>query len=265
MDLVRFGDDYIDQFDPKAYLNNYYKAEGDEVELFNEFALRSYHEFWAKMAAKKNLRVLDFGGGPSIYDLISAAPYSEEIIFAEYSEKNRQVVEKWLQKSPDSHDWLPYFKFVVQTLEGKKSEDVAVRESELRKKISHVLPCDIRWEDPVEWPADWSPQTATFDVVSTSLCIEAAVKSFDDYSQAIAKLRSYLKPGGYLIMYSVTGESFYTVGTEKFHTFNVTEKQIKDALCKEGFTGLEMKLYQHPVSQMYDGTEIYFVSAQRKI
>ena len=86
--------------------------------------------------AKKNLRVLEFGGGPIIADLIPAAPYAEEIIFAEYSEKNREEVVKWLQKSPESHDWLPYFKFVVQTLEGKNSdEEVAIRESELRKKI----------------------------------------------------------------------------------------------------------------------------------
>ena len=35
--------------------------------LGGKFPLRCYHEFWSTMA-KKNLRVLDFGGGPSIYD-----------------------------------------------------------------------------------------------------------------------------------------------------------------------------------------------------
>jgi len=127
--------------------------------------------------ASKNLRVLEFGGGPSIFDLIAAAPYAEEIIFAEYNEKNWEEMEKWLQKSPESYDWLPYFKFVVQTLEGKNSDGVAIRESELRKKIKHVLPCDIGSEDPLKWPSSWSSQSATFDVVSTSLCLEACVTS----------------------------------------------------------------------------------------
>ena len=105
-------------------------------------------------------------------------------------------MEKWLQKSPESYDWLPYFKFVVQTLEGKNSDGVAIRESELRKKIKHVLPCDIGWEDPVKWPSSWSSQSATFDVVSTSLCLEACVTSNEGYRRAIAKLKRYLKPGG---------------------------------------------------------------------
>ena len=77
---------------------------------------------------------------------LSAVPYAEEIIFAEYSEKNRQAVESWRQKSPDSHDWSPYFKFVVQNLEGKERHEVLIREDELRKKITHILPCDIGWK-----------------------------------------------------------------------------------------------------------------------
>ena len=69
--------------------------------------------------AKRNVRVLDFGGGPAIFDLISAAPYAEEIIFAEYSEENRKEVAAWRERSPDAHDCSPYFNFVQQRLEGK--------------------------------------------------------------------------------------------------------------------------------------------------
>lgn len=85
MDSLRFGEDYHNKFDPKAYLN-YYSGTGDQAE-YSEFSLRCFHEFWSKMA-KRNARVLDFGGGPAIHDLISATAYVEEIIFAEYSEEN---------------------------------------------------------------------------------------------------------------------------------------------------------------------------------
>ena len=87
--------------------------------------------------AKRNLRVLHFGGGPAIYDLISAAPYAEEIIFAEYSQENRKEVAAWRERSPDAYDWSPYFRFVLQRLEGKGSEEALVREAELRKKITY--------------------------------------------------------------------------------------------------------------------------------
>ena len=115
MDSLRFGEDYHNKFDPKAYLN-YYNGASDQLE-YREFSLRCFHEFWSKMG-KRNVRVLDFGGGPAIYDLISASPYAEEIIFAEYSEDNRKEVAAWKERSRDAHDWLPYFRFVVQRLEG---------------------------------------------------------------------------------------------------------------------------------------------------
>ena len=138
MESLRFGEDYHKKFDPKAYLN-YYSVTGDQTDRWaesSEFSLRCFHEFWSKMA-KRNARVLDFGGGPAIYDLISAAPYAEEIVFAEYSEVNRKEVAAWRERSPDAHDWSPYFRFVLQRLEGKGSEEALVREAELRKKITY--------------------------------------------------------------------------------------------------------------------------------
>ena len=85
---VRYGKDYNDYFDTKTYLTTKLSANPEDNE-WDVFASRCYHEFWSKLP-RKNLRVLDFGGGPKISDLISATPYVEEIIFAEYTEKNRQ-------------------------------------------------------------------------------------------------------------------------------------------------------------------------------
>lgn len=130
----------------------------------SEFQYVARHEFWSRLAPRKNFRVLNFGGGPVISDLISAAPFAEEIIFAEYSERNRQAVEKWRQNLPDSHDWSAHFRFIVENLEGRSPEDAAIRESELRRKITHILPCDIEWDDPVKWPSSWGSQFAMFDV-----------------------------------------------------------------------------------------------------
>ena len=251
MDSSRFGADYYNKFDPKAYLN-YYNGVGDQLELYSEFPLRCFHEFWSKMA-KRNARVLDFGGGPAIYDLISAAPYAEEIIFAEYSEENRKEVAAWRESSRDAHDWSPYFRFVVQRLEGKGSKEAFIREAELRKKITHILPCDIALEDPVKWPSTWASQLGSFDVVTSSSCIETAVKTEMEYRNAIAKLQKYVKPGGYLVMCSPIGQTFYYVGKEKFHCFPASENQIQEILRQAGFCEVaDIKLPAEPKSELCD-------------
>ena len=259
MESLRFGEDYHNKFDPKAYLN-YYSGTDDHVE-YREFSLRCFHEFWSKMA-KRNVRVLDFGGGPAIFDLISAAPYAEEIIFAEYSEENRKEAAAWRDRSPDAHDWSPYFKFVLQRLEGKGSEEALIREAELREKITHILPCDIALEDPVKWPSTWTSQLGSFDVVTTSLCLEAAVKSETEYRDAIAKLKKYLKPGGFLVMFSVIGETFYYVGKEKFYCLFLSENQIQEILCQEGFGGVDMRSTPMDPNEFCDAEKVYFVSAK---
>ena len=260
MHSLRVGEDYHNKFDPKAYLN-YFNGTGDQVEA-SEFSLRCLHEFWWKMA-KRNARVLDFGGGPAIYDLISAAPYAEEIIFAEYSEENRKEVASWRERSPGAYDWSPFFRFVLQRLEGKgRGEEALIREAELRKKITHILPCDIALEDPVKWPSTWTSQLGSFDVVITSSCLEAAAKSEIEYRDAIAKLKKYLKPGGFLVMYSFIGQTFYYVGKEKFYFLFVSENQIQEILCQGGFGDVDMRSIPKEPNEFCDAEKEYFVSAK---
>ena len=67
-----------------------------------------YHHNWKPETA----RLLEFGGGPCIYPLISAAPHVSEIVFAEYAEEGRKEVELWKNNDPAAHDWTPYFRYV---------------------------------------------------------------------------------------------------------------------------------------------------------
>ena len=257
---VRSGNDYHDHFDTKSYLSAFLSGNPEYL-VWDVFAAKCYHEFWSKLP-RKNFRVLNFGGGPKISDLISAAPCVEEIIFAEYTEKNRQAVENWQKHLPDSHDWSAYFKFIVEKLEGNSSEEATNRESELRKKIRHILPCDIEWEDPVKWPSTWGPQSAMFDVVTTSLCLEVCVKSYEGYRQAIAKLKGYLKPNGHIVMFGVLGESYYMVGQERFYCFPLSKNFIEETLASEGFKMAEdMKVLAINDKPNSDAKEIFFLSA----
>ena len=61
------------EFDPSAYLNEYYADLGEE----NVAILRFYSDVFRAMTPKSVM--LDFGSGPTIYSLISAVTKVEEI------------------------------------------------------------------------------------------------------------------------------------------------------------------------------------------
>ena len=120
-------------------------------------------------------------------------------------------------------DWSPYFKHVVQTLEGRALEDSFDREEELRRKITRVIPCDIRQEQPLMVK---DAQQLKFDVVASTGCVEAAVKSGDMFCEAVAKLAKFVKPGDHLILVSFLNSKSYLVGNEKFSDFPVRESLV---------------------------------------
>ena len=146
--------------------------------------------------ADDSLKILDYGCGPSLPCSISAAPKACEIILADYAEPNREYLKRWLAKDPSAQDWSPYFKYVVQTLEGGSEQDAIKREEMLCSKIRAVAECDIEKEVFNENAYNKS------DVVMSFLCLESACKDFNSYKSAIKKLTSLIKRGGYLLLYS---------------------------------------------------------------
>ena len=127
--------------------------------------------------------MLECGGGPSIFTLVTASPFVREIVFAEFSEANRREVEASQRKETSFHDWSPFFKHVVQKLEGRSDEEAIKREEELRSKISRIIPCDIRQTKPLNLNETSMTDQQKFDIISTTLCLEAAVESDDPYCE----------------------------------------------------------------------------------
>ena len=194
-----------------------------------------------------NLTMLEFGGGPCIHSLISACPHVKEIVFAEFTEANRKETEAWRNRDKSSHDWSPFFIHVVQTLEGKSEEEAEQREEELRSKISQVIPCDICDNTSIRLK-----EPTLFDVVATSLCLEAVMESEAAYRGAILKLSKLLKPGGHLVVAGVLGQTFYRVGDGKFYTLPLSKDLILQALEEAGFR--EEKFISHTLTVNKEST-----------
>ena len=251
---VRCEEDYHTHFDPKTFLEQYYKNfKGDENEdgSMSPF-IKALHEFWSSFKAPTdteltNVRYLEFGGGPSIMNLVFACPKVDHIVFSEYTEANREAVKSWIAGDPDAHDWMPLIEIAVLELEqgrgivDERSETSADKEKldcvlnradELKRKIKSIVPCDVNKAPIVQLDTD--DVAKPFDVVSTGLCLESCVSSEVHYKNAVAELCKLLKPNGYLFMNGVLGDTFYYVGEEKFSVFPLTKKMVKEAMNEAG-------------------------------
>ena len=58
----------------------------------------------------KGHRIIDIGCGPTIHSLIPAAKWFDELYLADFSPRNLQAVQQWLQRDPESFDWQTHFK-----------------------------------------------------------------------------------------------------------------------------------------------------------
>ena len=225
---------YHDDFDSKSFLKYY-----AEVNEWHDQPMRLLHQLYVSYGTTPvGLKVLNFGSGPVIMYEISAPLQASEIVMAEYTEENRRYLQHWLDKDPEAHDWSPFFKYAVMKFEGKSEQEATEREEQLRKLIKAVVPCDITKDPPIQ-----AGYEGPYDVIVSSLCLDCASQTLEDYGAAVSKLSKLLKPGGKICLNSVEGiedTNFYMVGSQKFHGLNVTEQQQTTILKERGFYDIQV-------------------------
>ena len=247
--------EYHLKFDPNTYLarrvkisNPAYKQLNDSLWTARKFLLKNLHSFVEDRLAekKKDLRILEFASGPCIYCLISVARISSEVVLSEYTEPNRQAIERWLVKDPSAFDWKHVFRTVVEQLEGGSESKVEEREEVLRRLIKAVVPCDLTADPPIS--DDYGDP---YDVVLSSLAITCCSRTIEELTSMIKRMAKYIKPGGWMITFSVVYKTpsdpiqdpgFYTVGNEKFFELCITKKELSVAFETNSFkvTALEI-------------------------
>ena len=249
------GNDYLSKFSCKTYVQTFYSSVrgSEDEEGAQEFFLVCLHAFYKRYNSKwdkHSARILEFGGGCAISRLISAVLYSKEIIFAAYLENERREVELWRENKDGAHDWSPFFKYIVNELEGGEVSHCGWKEREqlLRRTMKAIIPCDITKEYPL------GVQEETFEIISTHLCLECASKSYIEYKAAVKKLAGLLKLGGFMTMSVVERETYYTVGQDKWYCLYLTLSQVTEALEEAGFVVLEAKRDPAPQQQIQNPT-----------
>ena len=269
MNILVSGKSYLTEFDCKVYLNSFFsttKGNPHEKGLFPWIWIQA-HRFYDKYNSKWNnkaARLLEFGGGPVIATLISAVPYVDQITFAAYTDGERKEIELWLNNKEGAHDWSAHFKYILREVERNIDGDATwqKREELLRKRMSNVIPCDILCDNPL------LVKQEPFEIVSTSLCLEAACTTFEEYKRAVKKLVGLLKPGGFLLMYIVERQTFYMVGEKKWFCLYLTLEQVKEALTEARTATIVVERDPAPMEQIQsavvsDYKAVLFVAAQK--
>ena len=252
-------------FDPDEFLKTYYSDVNVPDRIL--FRLESLHRAYQGLPPS-GLKVLDFGAGPSIFTVISAASRASEIIMADVAESNRAALRKWLKRDPTAFDWSPYFNHVVQKLEGPQQPDgeraAREREEKVRQVVKEVVRCNISEDPPVQEGFE-----GPYDVVMDSWCLAYACTTNEMYEKGIAKLVGLLNPGGTLMIFASqrSKPSSYVLGSASFPALAMTEEYVTKVLRQQGLTEVSVTLHgrvdsANPID-LTDPTGYIFVTATK--
>lgn len=232
----------FETFSPEEYLKEYYShMSKEEIDLLEFF-------IYAYSFLPKNSLILELGGGPTIYQLITASTYAREIYFAEYLDINLKEIKKWLSNAKDAFNWDLYFKKALQ-LEGSKSDskNINKRKYLLRHKITRLIYCNVFNKDPLG-----ENNKQVFDIVSVNFVPESISKNKIEWKNAIKNICSLIRPGGFLVMTALGSARYWHAGKKKFPAANIDENDIKAVLIELGFEKNMIKIKTNPAETIDD-------------
>jgi len=254
--VIDIATDSFEAFDPKGYLAEYYMRVDGENERLLAFHARAHEIVTADGV------MLEFGGGPTLYQLISASSRAREIHFAEYSPANLREIQAWLDSDADAFDWQAFIEAVLH-LEGKEAnrEAVAAREELMRRRITTLLPADAFAAHPLGHPAD-------YDAVAANFVMEGITNELETWRKVFANVTNLVRPRGYFITTIVTDAAYWKSGNQVFPAVSLNDEDLCAELVEFGFKIMHLETLEadviDPQSPDYEGySGMAMVVAQR--
>jgi hypothetical protein len=208
------------RFRPRAYLAEYYGGVGPENDGLLAFYARRHG------TRPSGGRLLEVGGGPVIYPLISAARPMAEIHFTDVLQENLDEVRAALDRTPEAFDWRP---FAFRALEHELGRPPTVAEIDdrlrtVRDRVTRLLPLNL-WE---------SPDIGTYDVVQANFVLDSITSSLGDWQGLLRTLTERVVPGGELLMCALEGSRWWRLGDHQFPAVSLDREMLGNALVETG-------------------------------
>jgi hypothetical protein len=246
--LAEVVEDYA-LFQPMDYLAEYHMDWDEEDKFASDFL----HSSFESIAPQNSM--IDVGGGPTLYQLISARNKVNTITCAEFLEVNRREIEKWRANAPDAFNWDPYFKHYLRLEKQAYCKSIEEMKISLRSKLSEIVPYDFTKDPSMAGPV------RSFDIVSSHFMVEHLVKNDNEFETGLRSLISLGCPGGYLILSFLREADNYKVGPFEFYTYRINEEICERLLVKNGCRLLRLERGPAEPHRHYQGTFSLF--AQR--
>ncbi|XP_075134070.1 nicotinamide N-methyltransferase-like [Leptodactylus fuscus] len=259
MDCSTYKRYHIHGHDTRKLLEDYFSdkpgmAFGEDMVIF---PIKSLIQAFAAGHIKGDI-LLDLSIGSLVHHLYSACEFFKDIIVLKIKDRCILELKRWVDKRTGAFHWGHAAKHHAD-IEGK-SHQLEDKEVKVRSAIQHVMKCNLEKENMTE-PIVLPPA----DCIISAWLLEFISKDQDDYIRYLRKFSRLLKPGGHFLLIGSLGETYYTVGKEKFHAFSYDEDFARKVLEKEGFIIDECKVQQRTaVSDLSDYKAVIFIAAHKK-
>jgi hypothetical protein len=214
-------------FSPKQYLEEYYQKLSKE----NCALLDWYRNIYDNMGEKQSL--LEIGGGPTIYQFISASTKVKSITFTDFSQKNLNTLKQWT-KNRNSF-WDKFIEYSLKNEQGKNipRKEIGARKKQVASKISKFILMDVgKRQNSFE---------NKFDIVQSNFCLESSTDDISEYKRMLRNLYHYLKKNGILLMVALEGAIVYKVKKKYYPSIYLDKKLAREYLKEAGFRIEKMK------------------------
>jgi len=222
MEIKEKIEENFDSFDPKEYLREYYSMIDFENDRLLEFFYSCYQDM------KPQATLLEFGIGPTLYSLITAATKVNTIHVCDRLTANLHETQLW-QKA---------------TL--------------LRRKLTHFYFCDAFSQPPL-------PRNpgAKYDIVQVNFVPESITSSLDKWETALCNIISLLKPSSTFILTTLKNAAYYHLHLKRFPAISIDETLLISTLIKYGFKKSDITMESISANLPYRGYDgMIFVKAQ---
>lgn len=245
--------DYVANFDPEWYLSTYYNSiEGEEEE--GDFCT-FMHEFFHNSFLKRNIsseNLLDIGTGPNISTILTSSRYISKIDLSDFTPANLEILNDW--KKGKRELVIEIMKYEME--KHGDTRNMKTRCEELRNKVCNIFRVDVN--DPELFIGACPEQDSKYDMISSTLCLEAATQSKVQYLAAVKNISKKLKSGGYFLIAGVLEQNFYRVGNYKFSCAYLTKDDIQEIFIKCNYDILEMKSFNESQSAAKEPHDCFF-------
>lgn len=218
--------DDFNKFSPRDYLKEIHSDNGTG-EANKDILLSLIDEY---KLVKPNSILLELGGGPAIYQLITAATKVKSIYFSEYIKGNLEEIKLWLKNDSSAWNWDGFINTTL-SLEGSK-DSLEKRKKLIRKKIVEILPGNVKEFNPVYN----DKYLGFFDVIALNFVLDSITNSLKDWEKYLDNCLNLLKPKGVLIYNAIADiDTGWETGGIDFVGVEVRPNMLKEIFEKRSF------------------------------